>query len=102
MQNKIEILSRALLATIAGGFSKSDMPAAAQWIVDAEATRDHSQSTAFGAFKMLEASRRHYMGANWQSTDLQQQYQGATKYINDAYGGSWDKAEAFWKKNGYY
>lgn len=100
MPNEPKTLSTGLLSTVTGGFSKSDMPRAAQWMMDHQAPSD-PHSTAFGAFQMLEMTRRKYMGANWQSTNLEDQYRGATKYVRAHYG-TWDRAEAFWKKHNRY
>src|SRR5579862_2495014 len=100
MSNESETLFPDLLSIVTGGFSKSDMPPAAQWMMEHQAP-DDPHSTAFGAFKLIEATRRRYMGANWQSTDLHDQYSAATKYVKQQYGG-WNQAEAFWKKHGRY
>jgi hypothetical protein len=90
------------LEAVTGGVN---MPASAQWIMQHESGGNtHAQnphSTAFGAFQMLKATRKQYMGANWQSTDLGQQYAGASKYVNQRYGG-WDNAERFWKAHHWY
>jgi hypothetical protein len=60
-----------------------------------------NHSSAFGAFQMIEAQRKHYMGKNYQSTDFGAQYAAATHYVNDRYGG-WNGAEAFWKRHRWY
>ena len=60
-----------------------------------------NQSSAFGAFQMIQSTRKHYMGADYQSTDFNKQYAAATHYVNDRYGG-WNGAEAFWKKHRWY
>jgi hypothetical protein len=60
-----------------------------------------NQSSAFGAFQMINAQRKKYMGANYQSTDLGQQYAAATHYVHDRYG-SWAHAESFWKAHHWY
>lgn len=60
-----------------------------------------NHSSAFGAFQMIEATRKHYMGKNYQSTDFNTQYQAATHYVNDRYGG-WNGAQSFWKKHHWY
>ena len=61
----------------------------------------HNQSSAFGAFQMIEAQRKHYMGANYQSTNFNTQYAAATHYVNDRYGG-WSGAQRFWKAHRWY
>lgn len=60
-----------------------------------------NHSSAFGAFQMIQATRKHYMGANYQSTDFNTQYRAATHYVNDRYGG-WDQAAAFWRRHHWY
>ena len=93
------------------------IPASAQWIMMHEsggsttAGHLHSQgrgdgtpgnhSSAFGAFQMIEAQRKHYMGADYQSTDFNKQYAAATHYVTDRYG-SWDAAKSFWQAHRWY
>jgi hypothetical protein len=93
------------------------IPASAQWIMMHEsggsATAGHlraqgrgdgtpgNHSSAFGAFQMIEATRRRYMGADYQSTDFSKQYAAATRYVSDRYG-SWDAAKAFWQSHHWY
>lgn len=100
------------LATAHGG-----MPAAAQWIMQHEsggsATAGHlhkqgrgdgtrgNHSSAYGAFQMIESTRKQYMGRNYQSSDLNTQYAAASHYVRDRYG-SWDGAKAFWQKHHWY
>ncbi|MEO8699576.1 MAG: transglycosylase SLT domain-containing protein [Kofleriaceae bacterium] len=85
--------------------SGGSMPASARWIMQHESGgNSHAQnphSTAYGAFQMLRATRKQYMGANWQSSDLNQQYAGASGYVHDRYG-TWDNAKAFWQKHHWY
>ena len=63
------------LLRVQGAFT---MPASARWIMQRESGgRTHAKnphSSAFGAFQMIKANRKHYMGANWQSTDLGAQF----------------------------
>lgn len=93
------------------------IPASAQWIMMHESggstTAGHlhaqgrgdgtpgNQSSAFGAFQMIEAQRKHYMGAAYQSTDFNTQYAAATHYVSDRYG-SWDAAKSFWQGHHWY
>ncbi len=97
-----ETISPDLLERAIGGVS---MPASAKWIMQHESGgNSHAKnptSTAYGAFQMLKATRKQYMGADWQSSDLGKQYAGATKYVDKRYG-SWDKAESFWKAHHWY
>jgi hypothetical protein len=60
-----------------------------------------NHSSAFGAFQMIEAQRKHYMGPNYQSTNFGAQYAAATHYVHDRYG-SWASAERFWKGHHWY
>jgi hypothetical protein len=50
---------------------------------------------------MTIANRKHYMGADYASTDLNKQYAGATKYVTERYG-SWQKARTFWQNHHWY
>jgi len=100
------------LVTVHGG-----IPSAATWIMQHESggspTAGHlhsmgrgdgtpgNQSSAFGAFQMIESTRKHYMGADYQSTDFSKQYAAATRYVTDRYG-SWDAAQTFWKAHHWY
>ena len=81
------------------------MGADARWIMMHESGGNtHARnptSSAFGAFQMLKATRRQYMGADWQSTDLNKQYAGATRYVNQRYGG-WSQARHFWQSHHWY
>ena len=60
-----------------------------------------NHSSAFGAFQMIEATRKRYMGADYQSTDFGKQYAAATHYVTDRYG-SWEGAQSFWKAHHLY
>jgi hypothetical protein len=93
------------------------IPAAASWIMQHEsggsATAGHlhsvgrgdgtrgNQSSAYGAFQMTQATRKQYMGKDYQSSDFGKQYAAATHYVNDRYGG-WNGAESFWKSHRWY
>jgi hypothetical protein len=110
--DELETLDDDQLSTAQGGIS-----AAANFIMQHESggstTAGHlhkmgrgdgtrgNQSSAFGAFQMIEAQRKHYMGSNYQSTSFGAQYAAATHYVNDRYGG-WNGAEAFWKRHRWY
>jgi hypothetical protein len=90
------------LLRVQGAFQ---MPASARWIMMRESSgNSHAKnphSSAFGAFQMIRANRKHYMGANWQSSDLGAQYQAASHYVRDRYG-SWDGAKRFWQHHHWY
>ena len=81
------------------------MGADARWIMMHESggrtNARNPHSSAFGAFQMIKANRKHYMGADWQSTDLNKQYAAATKYVNQRYGG-WHGARVFWQRHHWY
>ncbi|HEX5061441.1 MAG TPA: transglycosylase SLT domain-containing protein [Kofleriaceae bacterium] len=102
MSDDFKTLDSEQLLDINGGL---DMPASARWIMQHESSGNpraqNAHSTAFGAFQMLKATRKQYMGADWQSTDLAKQYAGASKYVNQRYGG-WDNAKAFWQRHHWY
>jgi len=107
-------LTESELSTAHGGLA---MDPAAHWIMMHEsagsATAGHlhskgrgdgtrgNQSSAYGAFQMIQATRKHYMGRNYQSSDLATQYAAATHYVHDRYG-SWSNAERFWKAHRWY
>ncbi len=100
------------LVTPCGGIS-----AAANWVMMHESggstTAGHlhaqgrgdgtpgNHSSAFGAFQMIESTRKQYMGADYQSTDFAKQYSAATKYVTARYG-SWEGAQSFWKGHHWY
>jgi hypothetical protein len=112
--NTFQTLSTDDLATCNGGIA---MDPAAKWIMQHEsggsATAGHlhsqgrgdgtrgNQSSAFGAFQMIQSTRKQYMGKDYQSTDIGKQYSAATKYVDQRYG-SWGKAENFWKAHRWY
>ena len=60
-----------------------------------------NQSSAFGAFQMIQSQRKHYMGADYQSTSFSKQYAAATHYVDDRYGG-WSGAKKFWQSHRWY
>lgn len=108
MTNKtddFETLPNELLTRPSGGCGGVNMPSAARWIMQHESGGNtHAKnptSSAFGAFQMIKANRKHYMGSNWQSTDLAAQYQAASHYVHDRYG-SWANAKRFWQKHHWY
>jgi len=60
-----------------------------------------NHSSAYGAFQMIQSTRRHYMGGNYQSGDLGAQYAAASHYVHDRYG-SWSAAKRFWQAHRWY
>ncbi len=97
-----ETIEQDALTSINGGFQ---MDPNARWIMQRESggrtTAKNAHSSAFGAFQMIKANRKHYMGANWQSTSLAHQYAGASKYVSERYG-SWANAKRFWQRHHWY
>lgn len=107
-----ETLTTDELSTASGAISS-----AASWIMQHEsggsttAGHLHSQgrgdgtrgnhSSAFGAFQMIQSTRRQYMGADYQSTDFGKQYAAASHYVRDRYG-SWEGAKRFWQSHRWY
>jgi hypothetical protein len=105
----MKVLDPHEIASVVGGLTDQQiidsMPASARSIMGKESSgRTNAQnphSTAFGAFQMIDSQRKHYMGADWQSTDLAKQYAAASAYVKDRYG-SWDNAQAFWQAHNWY
>lgn len=112
MQNDFDVISDDQLTAPSGGIGAS-----ANWIMMHESggstTAGHlhkqgrgdgtpgNHSSAYGAFQMIEATRKQYMGADYQSSDFSKQYSAATRYVTDRYGG-WDQAKAFWQSHHWY
>jgi len=100
--DRFETATTEELARVQGSVA---MPASARWIMQRESGGNpHAQnrhSSAFGAFQMIRANRKHYMGANWQSHDLGAQFRAASRYVHDRYG-SWDGAKRFWQRHHWY
>ena len=97
-----ETLAPDHLDAVNGGVN---MPSSARWIMMHESSGNpHAQnahSSAYGAFQMLKATRKQYMGGNWQSGDLGAQYSAASHYVKDRYGG-WNQAKSFWQRHHWY
>lgn len=113
MKNEtLEILDDAQLEAAFGGIS-----AAARWIMMHESggstTAGHlhkqgrgdgtrgNHSSAYGAFQMIESTRKHYMGHDYQSSSFAKQYAAASHYVRDRYG-SWEGAKRFWQSHHWY
>src|SRR5262245_27047129 len=113
-QHMLETLEADQLLCVNGGGA---IDPDAQWIMMREsggsATAGHlykegkgdgtpgNHSSAYGAFQMIESTRKQYMGDNFQSSDFNVQYEAATRYANERYGG-WANAKKFWEANRWY
>ena len=64
-------------------------------------TADNPRSTAYGLGQLLIDGRRHYLGANADTTDCALQLQAFRGYVRDRYGTA-DNARAFWVSHGWY
>jgi hypothetical protein len=64
-------------------------------------TADNPRSTAFGLGQLLIDGRRHYLGANADTTDCALQLQAFRGYVRDRYGTA-ENARAFWLSHGWY
>jgi septal ring factor EnvC (AmiA/AmiB activator) len=64
-------------------------------------TADNPRSTAFGLGQLLIDGRRHYLGANADTTDCGLQLQAFRGYVRDRYGTA-ENARAFWLSHGWY
>jgi len=75
------------------------------WIIMHESggdpTADNPRSTAFGLGQLLIDGRRHYLGANADTTDCALQLQAFRGYVRDRYGTA-ENARAFWVSHGWY
>src|SRR5262245_32220159 len=100
MADQLKAIDPHTLSNVNGG-----MEAAARWIMQRESNGNphakNPHSSAFGAFQMLRGTRKQYMGANWNSHDINAQYAGASKYVHSRYG-SWTRAKAFWQRHHWY
>src|SRR5215218_8094163 len=64
-------------------------------------TADNPRSTAFGLGQLLIDGRRHYLGADADTTDCALQLQAFRGYVRDRYGTA-ENARAFWVSHGWY
>jgi hypothetical protein len=109
-----ETLDHDQLLSANGGLA---MDPAARWIMQHESGGDPhaghlyaqgrgdgtrgNHSSAYGAFQMINSTRKQYMGSNYQSGDLGAQYAAASHYVRDRYG-SWGAAKRFWQAHRWY
>jgi hypothetical protein len=95
------------LVTASGGvkINMNELSPAEHYIIQHESggstTAKNKTSTAFGLGQLLIANRRHYLGANANTTDPGLQLQAFRGYVKDRYGNA-NRAEAFWKSHHWY
>lgn len=102
-----EILSSEQLERPQGGvrIDMSGLSSSERFIISHESggstTAKNPHSTAFGLGQLLIANRRHYLGANANTTDPGLQLKAFRGYVRDRYGSA-DRAAAFWRKHHWY
>jgi hypothetical protein len=103
----IQTIADDELETASGGvrINLNQLPEPERYIISHESggstTAKNPTSTAFGLGQLLIANRRHYLGANANTTDPTLQLQAFRGYVKDRYGTA-AKAEAFWKSHHWY
>jgi hypothetical protein len=103
----IEILSDEQLDTAFGGvhINMSQLSSSERYIIQHESggstTAKNPSSTAFGLGQLLVANRRHYLGANANTTDPGLQLKAFRGYVHDRYGNA-DRAASFWRSHHWY
>ena len=104
---KFESLSSEQLEVANGGthINMASLSSSERYIIQHESggstTAKNPSSSAFGLGQLLIANRRHYLGANANTTDPQLQLQAFRGYVRDRYGNA-NRAEAFWKAHHWY
>lgn len=97
-------------ATTSGGASangdwRSTLTPDETWLWTRESsldpTADNPTSTAFGIWQGLAATRKQYLGKDWETTDPYKQIDAGRRYIKDRYGNA-ANAKAFWVRQGWY
>ena len=107
MNETLETIPSELLTRPAGGvrINMSNLSASERFIVShesgGETTAKNPHSTAFGLGQLLIANRRHYLGANANTTDPALQLRAFRGYVRDRYGNA-DRAAAFWRSHHWY
>ena len=83
-----------------GGLSASE-----RFIIQHESggstTAKNPHSSAFGLGQLIAANRRHYLGANANTTDPGLQLRAFRAYVHDRYGNA-NHAAAFWRSHHWY
>jgi hypothetical protein len=107
-ENEIfETLPADLLERPSGGvrINMNSLSASERYIIShesgGETTAKNPNSSAFGLGQLLIANRRHYLGANANTTDPGLQLKAFRGYVRDRYGTA-DRAAAFWRSHHWY
>ena len=107
MSKSFDSISLDDLDLASGGvqINMSNLSASERYIIQHESggstTARNPSSTAFGLGQLLIANRRHYLGANANSTDPALQLRAFRGYVRDRYGNA-DRAAAFWRSHHWY
>jgi hypothetical protein len=95
------------LATAHGGvhINMGQLSASERFIIQHESggstTAKNPHSSAFGLGQLIAANRRHYLGANANTTDAGLQLRAFRAYVHDRYGNA-NRAAAFWRSHHWY
>lgn len=106
-KTELENLSSDQLDIAFGGvrIDMGQLSASERYIISHESggstTAKNPSSTAFGLGQLLVANRRHYLGANANTTDPGLQLKAFRGYVRDRYGNA-DRAAAFWRSHHWY
>lgn len=106
-ETKFETISEDQLDTAQGGvhINMGQLSASERFIIQHESggstTAKNPHSTAFGLGQLLIANRRHYLGANANTTDPNLQLRAFRSYVHDRYGNA-NRAAAFWRSHHWY
>jgi hypothetical protein len=106
-ETDFETLAADQLETASGGvhINMGQLSSSERFIIQHESggstTAKNPHSTAFGLGQLLIANRRHYLGANANSTDPGLQLKAFRGYVHDRYGSA-DRAASFWRSHHWY
>jgi hypothetical protein len=104
---QLQTIDSADLETAQGGvqINMNQLSSSERYIIQHESggstTAKNPHSTAFGLGQLLIANRRHYLGANANTTDPGLQLKAFRSYVKDRYGNA-DRAAAFWRSHHWY
>lgn len=102
-----ETIEAADLETANGGvhINMNQLNSSERYIIQHESggstTAKNPHSSAFGLGQLTIANRRHYLGANANTTDPGLQLKAFRGYVHDRYGTA-QRAEAFWRSHHWY